>query len=316
MHEVANPAYIEGFPFSDLPRVAPYCAPGGIRVVSEGRGLYVAGTFALDRRVGTGWPTRNRSSSRSTTHTMRWALVSRCHARPGPPGSPKVWLGLTDERPRLKVHGLAYLLEEPLVQASVSGSSASYLDPHRRSCLRRGTAPGPLLAWWRFFPRARRCCVPSPLGPLLPRWRLFPRWRLPTRRGSDEGRYAFLRRNGRGVGYGPAFHIPRHVPQRGPRHVRRAPTRGSVRSGAGAELRRGLEDTKQPFRPLCDLRLYDLRLPEEGRKPLVACGLGVEGVTLARIGTIQGVVEDADEVVVLIPGARGLLPVIHHELLP
>jgi hypothetical protein len=31
---VANPAFLEGFPFSALPCVAPYCAPGGIRVVS------------------------------------------------------------------------------------------------------------------------------------------------------------------------------------------------------------------------------------------------------------------------------------------
>jgi hypothetical protein len=30
----ANAAYIEGFPFPALPHVAPYCAPGGIRVVS------------------------------------------------------------------------------------------------------------------------------------------------------------------------------------------------------------------------------------------------------------------------------------------
>jgi hypothetical protein len=31
---VANPAYLEGFPFPALPRVAPYCARGGVRVVS------------------------------------------------------------------------------------------------------------------------------------------------------------------------------------------------------------------------------------------------------------------------------------------
>jgi hypothetical protein len=31
----ANPAYLEGFPFSTLLRVAPYCVPGGIRVVSN-----------------------------------------------------------------------------------------------------------------------------------------------------------------------------------------------------------------------------------------------------------------------------------------
>src|SRR5918997_4246289 len=34
LHRVANPAYLSRFPFSALPCVAPYCAPGGIRVVS------------------------------------------------------------------------------------------------------------------------------------------------------------------------------------------------------------------------------------------------------------------------------------------
>ena len=31
---VANPAFLEGFPFSGLLSVAPYCVPGGVRVVS------------------------------------------------------------------------------------------------------------------------------------------------------------------------------------------------------------------------------------------------------------------------------------------
>jgi hypothetical protein len=59
------------------------------------------------------------------------------------------------------------------------------------------------------------------------------------------------------------------------------------------------------------LRLHDLRFPEEGHKALVAGRLGVEGVTVAGIGAIQGVVEDAYKVVVLVPGACGLLPKIH-----
>src|SRR5215207_7934432 len=176
-----------------------------------------------------------------------------------------------------------------------SGSSASYPDSHRRSCLRRGT----------------------PLGPFLPRWWLLPRWRFPARRGSDVGRHALLWRNDRSVGYGSPFHIPRRVPQRGTRHIRRAPTRGGgTRSWTGAEFRRMLENTEQPFRPLCDLRLHDLRFPEESCKPLVANRLGVEGVTLTGVGAAESVVEDAYEVVVLVPGARGLLTVIHHELLP
>jgi hypothetical protein len=77
-----------------------------------------------------------------------------------------------------------------------------------------------------------------------------------------------------------------------------------------------LENTEQPFRPLCDLRLHDLRFHEECCKPLVANRLGVEGVTLTGVGAAESVVQDAYKVVVLVPGARGLLTVIHHELLP
>src|SRR5215217_9449741 len=36
LHEVAIPAYLGRFLFSVLPRVAPYCVPGGVRVVSNG----------------------------------------------------------------------------------------------------------------------------------------------------------------------------------------------------------------------------------------------------------------------------------------
>ena len=34
MQGIANATYLEGFRFSGLLRVAPYCVPGGIRVVS------------------------------------------------------------------------------------------------------------------------------------------------------------------------------------------------------------------------------------------------------------------------------------------
>jgi hypothetical protein len=34
LQRLANPAYLGGFLFSGLLRVAPYCVPGGIRVVS------------------------------------------------------------------------------------------------------------------------------------------------------------------------------------------------------------------------------------------------------------------------------------------
>jgi hypothetical protein len=34
LHRLANPAYLSLFLFSGLPCVAPYCVPGGVRVVS------------------------------------------------------------------------------------------------------------------------------------------------------------------------------------------------------------------------------------------------------------------------------------------
>jgi hypothetical protein len=36
MQRFANCVYLRGFLFCGLPCVAPYCAPGGIRVVSSG----------------------------------------------------------------------------------------------------------------------------------------------------------------------------------------------------------------------------------------------------------------------------------------
>jgi hypothetical protein len=48
---VANAAYLSRLLFCRLPRVAPYCVPGGVRVVSGGRGFCVADPFTLDGRA-------------------------------------------------------------------------------------------------------------------------------------------------------------------------------------------------------------------------------------------------------------------------
>src|SRR5919112_2893001 len=106
-------------------------------------------------------------------------LVSRCRARPRSPRSSHVWLVLTDERPPPQ-GPRACLPPRRTSRTSLpmSGSSASYPDPHGRSCLKRATPPGSLLTWWRFFPRGRRCCSPPPPWPFLPRWWLLPRLRL------------------------------------------------------------------------------------------------------------------------------------------
>src|SRR5215211_3293179 len=78
---------------------------------------------------------------------------------------PHVWLVLTDERP--PPQGSRDCLPPRRTSRTslpMSGSSASYPDPHRRSCLRRGTPPGPLLTWWRFFPRGRGVVAPRLSG--------------------------------------------------------------------------------------------------------------------------------------------------------
>jgi hypothetical protein len=51
VQEVANTPYLKGFLCCSLPRVAPYCVPGGVRVVPGGRGFCVADLFALDGRA-------------------------------------------------------------------------------------------------------------------------------------------------------------------------------------------------------------------------------------------------------------------------
>src|SRR5215218_4463435 len=48
VHGLANPAYSSQPPFSALLCVAPYCVPGGVRVVSGGGGLRVADSSASE----------------------------------------------------------------------------------------------------------------------------------------------------------------------------------------------------------------------------------------------------------------------------
>jgi len=51
LQRIAKPAYLSRFLFSGLLRVAPYCVPGGVRVVSGVRALPVAGFFVSHMRV-------------------------------------------------------------------------------------------------------------------------------------------------------------------------------------------------------------------------------------------------------------------------
>src|SRR5215216_6798314 len=50
----ANSAFPKGFPFCGLPSVAPYCAPGGVRVVSEAGGWYLRDSITGAFRHGDG----------------------------------------------------------------------------------------------------------------------------------------------------------------------------------------------------------------------------------------------------------------------
>jgi hypothetical protein len=51
------------------------------------------------------------------------------------------------------------------------------------------------------------------------------------------------------------------------------------------------------------------------RHKLVAGRLGIEGVTVARVRGVEGVVEDAHQVVVLVSSSSDLLALIHRGLL-
>jgi hypothetical protein len=54
LHRLANPAYISQFLFPGLLHIAPYCVPGGVRVVSEVSGSHITDSFTLDPRVAMG----------------------------------------------------------------------------------------------------------------------------------------------------------------------------------------------------------------------------------------------------------------------
>jgi hypothetical protein len=51
---LANPPYLSWFPFPALLHIAPYCVPGGVRVVSEVSGSHITDSFTLDPRVAMG----------------------------------------------------------------------------------------------------------------------------------------------------------------------------------------------------------------------------------------------------------------------
>src|SRR5918996_1351157 len=57
VHRLANPVYLERFLFSGLPRVAPYCVPGGVSVVSGAGGCHLSDPSVTEIRktVASGW---------------------------------------------------------------------------------------------------------------------------------------------------------------------------------------------------------------------------------------------------------------------
>src|SRR5918994_680586 len=100
LHRLANPAYLSRFPFSALPCVAPYCVPGGVRVVSIVRGSHAARSFTLDAKAGMGTCCPQASEeldgsrlyllvlwrfyrhSRITSSTPEYAVDVQSHAAP------------------------------------------------------------------------------------------------------------------------------------------------------------------------------------------------------------------------------------------
>src|ERR671910_680919 len=136
--------------------------------------------------------------------------------------------------------------------------------------------------------------------------RAYPLWPGPNVRGwgraLPDARAAAGSLSGRWL----RRHAPRDVPRRDtPRDV----TRRRLRRDHA--LRRDAGDAEHPLRPLCQLRLHYRRLAEEGGETLVPSCFGVQGIDVAGVGPLQGVVEDADQVVVFVAGARCLLARVH-----
>src|SRR5215213_648700 len=116
LHGLANPAYLRVFFFPALPSIAPYCVPDGNRVVSGGRKLRVAGSFALDAYCGY----QGSTIPSIQASILAWVLAGGpailktvCAARPG-----------TSRRPRRIV--------APLVGVAVlDGYPDGLLERHR-----------------------------------------------------------------------------------------------------------------------------------------------------------------------------------------
>jgi hypothetical protein len=109
VHGFANAAYLSRFLFSALLRVAPYCVPGGIRVVSKGRGYRAF--LALENRGFAG----SRIRTSGNTPSGRWvnrllsshlaAELNCCQTfcsfslNTTSPSSPNIWLLCTGRPP-------------------------------------------------------------------------------------------------------------------------------------------------------------------------------------------------------------------------
>ncbi len=66
---------------------------------------------------------------------------------------------------------------------------------------------------------------------------------------------------------------------------------------------------------LGDAGLQSLRPSEERGQALVASCLGIEGVAVTRVSGVEGMVEDAHQVIMLVPSSSDLLALIHDGLL-
>ena len=72
MQGVANAAYLSRNRFCGLLYVAPYCVPGGVRVVSKGCRLRLAGSFAFDGHV------RKEEGLGTSSHASYPRISSSC----------------------------------------------------------------------------------------------------------------------------------------------------------------------------------------------------------------------------------------------
>src|SRR5215208_1635484 len=76
---VANPAYLRGIPFPRLQRVAPYCVPGGVRMVSISPSYLDKGSLVLVLRPSSQGNQEPQRRSTAASHLTVGCLSNKLY---------------------------------------------------------------------------------------------------------------------------------------------------------------------------------------------------------------------------------------------